>query len=279
MRQVTKKGLITAAAASGVLAAVTGSYAQADSGAGAVATHNPGIASGNTVQVPVTVPVNACGNTVNVVGLLNSATGNTCVNGGGGHATHGGHGGGHGSGSGHGGAQAGAKNTDSPGIGSGNTVQAPISIPVNACGNSVDVVGIGNPANGNTCVNDGQGGGHDHQPPHGDKPGHPGGHHPGGHHNPPGEKPGHQPPAGGEHHGPGGHPQKPGGHTGTPATEVKGAHREAEVLAEHRPATVAQQAAELAHTGAGQIGAAAAASAALLAGGAVLYRRARGSQG
>ncbi len=276
MRQVTKKGLITAAAASGVLAAVTGGYAQADSGANGVAAHSPGVASGNTVQVPVHVPVNACGNTVNVIGLLNPAAGNHCVNGGGGHGQKG-HGGGHG------GALANGKATDSPGVASGNTVQAPISVPVNACGNSVNVVGIGNPTHGNTCVNDGHGpSGHDHgKPPHGDKPGHPGKPgKPGEHHNPPGEKPGHKPPAGEHHNGPGAHPQTPGGHHQVkPATEVKDAHRPAAALSEHRPATVAQQAAELAHTGAGQLGAAGAASVALLAGGAMLYRRARGSQG
>ncbi|GLW02319.1 hypothetical protein Slala05_59490 [Streptomyces lavendulae subsp. lavendulae] len=36
--------------------------------------------SGNLVQVPVHVPVNVCGNTVNVIALLNPAFGNTCVN-------------------------------------------------------------------------------------------------------------------------------------------------------------------------------------------------------
>jgi hypothetical protein len=30
--------------------------------------------------VPVHVPVNACGNTADVIGLLNPAFGNTCVN-------------------------------------------------------------------------------------------------------------------------------------------------------------------------------------------------------
>ena len=40
---------------------------------------SPGVLSGNTVQVPVDVPVNVCGNTVNVVGLLNPAVGNSCA--------------------------------------------------------------------------------------------------------------------------------------------------------------------------------------------------------
>ncbi|MEU0051397.1 chaplin [Streptomyces sp. NPDC006309] len=55
--------------------------AAADSGAQAVAAHSPGVLSGNVVQVPVHVPVNVCGNTVNVIGLLNPAFGNACVNG------------------------------------------------------------------------------------------------------------------------------------------------------------------------------------------------------
>ncbi|MEK0101034.1 chaplin [Streptomyces sp. A475] len=55
--------------------------ASADSGAEAVAAHSPGVLSGNVIQVPVHVPVNVCGNTVSVIGLLNPAFGNTCVNG------------------------------------------------------------------------------------------------------------------------------------------------------------------------------------------------------
>lgn len=41
---------------------------------------SPGVLSGNTIQLPVDIPVNACGNTVNVVGLLNPASGNDCAN-------------------------------------------------------------------------------------------------------------------------------------------------------------------------------------------------------
>jgi hypothetical protein len=43
-------------------------------------------------QVPVHVPINVCGNTVNVIALLNPAFGNTCVNADGGHG-HGAYGG------------------------------------------------------------------------------------------------------------------------------------------------------------------------------------------
>ncbi|MGW0747751.1 chaplin [Streptomyces sp. NPDC002817] len=35
--------------------------------------------AGNTLQLPVSVPVNACGNTVSVAGLLNPAAGNYCA--------------------------------------------------------------------------------------------------------------------------------------------------------------------------------------------------------
>ncbi|KAF9345447.1 hypothetical protein BGX26_003120, partial [Mortierella sp. AD094] len=44
-----------------------------DAGAHGAATNSPGVLSGNMAQVPVHVPVNVCGNTVNVIGLLNPA--------------------------------------------------------------------------------------------------------------------------------------------------------------------------------------------------------------
>nr|WP_323809123.1 chaplin [Kitasatospora acidiphila] len=56
--------------------------AAAAGGAGAegAAVGSPGVLSGNVVQVPVHIPVNVCGDTINVIGLLNPAFGNTCVN-------------------------------------------------------------------------------------------------------------------------------------------------------------------------------------------------------
>ncbi|MFI8854423.1 chaplin ChpH [Streptomyces sp. 891-h] len=74
-----KKVIAAAAATSGLVLAGAG-MAVADSGAQGAAVHSPGVVSGNVVQVPVHVPVNACGNTISVVGLLNPAFGNTCVN-------------------------------------------------------------------------------------------------------------------------------------------------------------------------------------------------------
>lgn len=49
----------------------------ADSG---VAVGSPGIISGNVIQVPVHVPINLCGNTIDIIALLNPTSGNTCVN-------------------------------------------------------------------------------------------------------------------------------------------------------------------------------------------------------
>ncbi|MBA2945269.1 chaplin [Streptomyces sp. PSKA28] len=61
--------------------------------------------------------------------------------------------------------------SDSPGILSGNVIQAPIHVPVNVCGNTINVIGFLNPAIGNDCVNNGSGpdGGHE-GPPFGHKP-------------------------------------------------------------------------------------------------------------
>ncbi|MFD5701035.1 MULTISPECIES: chaplin [Streptomyces] len=53
----------------------------------------------------------------------------------------------------HGGADANGEAKNSPGIVSGNLVQAPVHVPVNACGNSISVVGILNPTFGNVCEN------------------------------------------------------------------------------------------------------------------------------
>jgi hypothetical protein len=186
MRQVTRKGLMTMAAAGGVLA-LSGGYAHADAGAAGDTSNSPGVLSGNSVKIPVDVPVNACGNSVSVVGLLNPAAGNACGNGSGNSAS-----GRHGSGAQTSGAQASGRHAaagrgmgdltrehragtgkhragdngsfsgptaegyanGSPGVLSGNHIQVPVDVPVNACGNSVTIGGLLNPATGNTCEND-----------------------------------------------------------------------------------------------------------------------------
>lgn len=77
------------AVASGALILAGAGGAVADSGAAGAALHSPGVLSGNVVQVPVHVPINLCGNTVNVIAALNPAAGNECVNDGGDAPTHG----------------------------------------------------------------------------------------------------------------------------------------------------------------------------------------------
>ncbi|CAN3981328.1 chaplin [Kitasatospora purpeofusca] len=78
MQNVKKAAVLSAAAAGLVLGAAGG--AAASSGAEGVAAGSPGVASGNQLQVPVHIPVNLCGNSINVIGLLNPAFGNTCIN-------------------------------------------------------------------------------------------------------------------------------------------------------------------------------------------------------
>lgn len=171
MNRVAQKGLVTAMVAGGLLAGA--GYAQADSGAQGDTAGSPGVLSGNSVQVPVHIPVNVCGNTINVVGLLNSVSGNTCANTSAtapGHPSHTGarparpgrHAGapaderaGSGSSTSGGGSHAAGGARNSPGVLSGNSIQLPIDVPVNLTGNSVNVVGIGNPAIGNTSTNGG----------------------------------------------------------------------------------------------------------------------------
>ncbi|MEU9468771.1 chaplin family protein [Streptomyces avermitilis] len=305
MRQVTRKGLMTVAAATGVLAA-TGGYAHADSGAYGPASHSPGVLSGNSVQVPVHVPVNVCGNTVNVVGLFNPALGNQCANGGGGgHQGGGGHhggggygdspsggGGGHQGGGDHqgggygggpsgggGGSQAGGHTGDSPGVGSGNQVQVPVDVPVNVCGNNVTVGGLGNAAGGDACANT-PGGGHAATPPGGGggttPPGGggggttpPGGG--GGGTTPPGGGGGTTPPGGGGGTTPPGTPEHPG-KPGQPGGDDSAHPNHPGGQSVTQPEGTAQ----LAHTGSDMpLGLLVPAGAGALLGGVLLYRRAR----
>jgi hypothetical protein len=88
--------------------------------------------SGNTVNAPVSAPVNVCGVSGAVAGVANSgckggAASNTVVNGG-----NGGNGGSHNG------------NAGIISAGSGNTVNAPISAPVNVCGISAALLGFSN---------------------------------------------------------------------------------------------------------------------------------------
>ncbi|MQS11548.1 chaplin [Streptomyces kaniharaensis] len=166
MRNVAKKGILTAVATGSVLASTAG-YAYAADAQGTT-TGSSGVVSGNQVQAPLEVPINVCGNTVDVIGLLNTSHGNSCagVNG---HSGTGGSGtgssasgssgtassgdSGTANGSSASGASASGVAADSPGVASGNSIQAPAHVPVNVCGNSVNVVGLGNVPVGDACGN------------------------------------------------------------------------------------------------------------------------------
>ncbi|MFF0433362.1 chaplin [Streptomyces sp. NPDC004327] len=54
--------------------------AMADSYAEGAAIGSPGVLSGNVVQIPIHLQANVCGNSVNVIGALNPAAGNICIN-------------------------------------------------------------------------------------------------------------------------------------------------------------------------------------------------------
>ena len=74
------QGLALTSVAAATAVAGTAGVAAADSGAKGVAAHSPGVLSGNVIQVPIHIPINLCGNTVNGLALLNPAFGNACLN-------------------------------------------------------------------------------------------------------------------------------------------------------------------------------------------------------
>ncbi|MEU0671750.1 chaplin [Streptomyces sp. NPDC006172] len=78
MSRIAKAAAV--ALGTGAMVAGGAGLAMADAGAQGAAVGSPGVLSGNVVQVPVHIPVNLCGNTVNIGGALNPAFGNTCAN-------------------------------------------------------------------------------------------------------------------------------------------------------------------------------------------------------
>ena len=74
-----RKAAAVAAMVGGLVFAGAGA-ASADAGAFGEASNSPGVLSGNVVQVPVNVDANVCGNSLNVLGALNPAFGNSCSN-------------------------------------------------------------------------------------------------------------------------------------------------------------------------------------------------------
>ncbi|MEV6054243.1 chaplin [Streptomyces sp. NPDC052107] len=69
-----------AVVAGAIMALGAAAPAFADAGANGSATNSPGFLSGNVIQIPVHVPVNVCGDSVDVLALLNPAFGTACTN-------------------------------------------------------------------------------------------------------------------------------------------------------------------------------------------------------
>lgn len=78
MNTFKKTGVMVAGSAALVMAGA--GAASAGSEADGAAVGSPGVLSGNNVQVPVHIPVNLCGNSLNLVGVLNPTFGNFCAN-------------------------------------------------------------------------------------------------------------------------------------------------------------------------------------------------------
>ncbi|MEU5429531.1 chaplin [Streptomyces olivoreticuli] len=78
MSRIAKAAALTLAAGAAVSGAA--GIASANAGAEGAAVGSPGIISGNAIQVPIQIPLNLCGNTIDIVGLLNPTFGNTCAN-------------------------------------------------------------------------------------------------------------------------------------------------------------------------------------------------------
>ncbi|MGD1222566.1 MULTISPECIES: chaplin [Streptomyces] len=74
IRLMAAAGLATVA-----LLATAGTAAADDPDPVGVAANSPGLLSGNVIQIPVDLGLNLCGDSIDVVGLLNPATDNTCT--------------------------------------------------------------------------------------------------------------------------------------------------------------------------------------------------------
>ncbi|HEU5331961.1 MAG TPA: chaplin [Actinocrinis sp.] len=110
-----------------------------DGGASATSTvkRSGGVLSGNTIQIPIDLGLNLCGNQAAVAGVANHDGGSTC--------------------SSSSGATADASTDRSGGVVSGNTIQAPVNVPLNVCGNQAVIAGVLNTVTGSKCTT---GGGH-----------------------------------------------------------------------------------------------------------------------
>ncbi|MGW7381370.1 chaplin [Streptomyces sp. NPDC054794] len=75
------RSIAAAAALAGTVTLFGATAAQADPDPTVgTAIGSPGVLSGNVIQIPVDVPINLCGNSINIIALLNPTLGNACVN-------------------------------------------------------------------------------------------------------------------------------------------------------------------------------------------------------
>ncbi|MFI9050008.1 chaplin [Streptomyces sp. NPDC053427] len=80
MNTAKKAALVLATTGLAVGAAAGSAFATGGPQADGAAKNSPGVGSGNLVQAPVHIPANVNGNSVNVIGVLNSAFGNDATN-------------------------------------------------------------------------------------------------------------------------------------------------------------------------------------------------------
>jgi hypothetical protein len=186
MHGFAKRGLALAAATSGLVLATAG-IAAADATATGTSSNSGGLGSGNTANIAGSIPVNACGNQALLIALkdvdapqmckiedstMATATGssswspgiiagnvadaalsvpvNACGNQAGAISVHAWTGmnqcritGGD--------ATATGSSVHSGGIIAGNVINGALSVPVNACGNQVDVIGFADKVAGSDC--------------------------------------------------------------------------------------------------------------------------------
>lgn len=288
--------MLSAAAVTSILS-LSGASAFADSEADGYAQDSPGVVAGNAVQAPLDVPVNVCGNTADVIAGLSPAYGNECENVSDhresrphhGKPPHEGkppqhheeqhheeqhhakppaereaepeqhapqrpheeprpH---HGDSSDSSAVIAEGDAVGSPGVAAGNNAKAPVDAPIQACGNQLGIVSLLSSVFGNGCDAPASEPGKEHGDHEGEAP--------------------HEP----EPHGPGtGHKTVPDGPEVTSPTPWAPKH-----TPKHTPQTTREDdpvdtRAQLAETGADEVlYGASAVSAALLLGGAILYRR------
>ncbi|TDC73757.1 chaplin [Streptomyces hainanensis] len=71
-----KKAALVLAATGVTLGGAAGSAFASGADASGAAIGSPGVVSGNNIQVPVAIPIQVVGNSINVVGILNPVFGN-----------------------------------------------------------------------------------------------------------------------------------------------------------------------------------------------------------